>query len=66
VEVHLWGEPAAVAPGPARQRRLREYADLGVDRVVLQRFSAVRRPGDLDALVEDCAAVGLLEPAPDR
>jgi alkanesulfonate monooxygenase SsuD/methylene tetrahydromethanopterin reductase-like flavin-dependent oxidoreductase (luciferase family) len=66
VAVHLWGEPAAVAPGPARQERLGEYADLGVDRVVVQGFSAVRRPDHLDALVEDCAAVGLLEPEPAR
>jgi hypothetical protein len=34
--------------------------------VVVQVFSAVLRPGDLDALVEDCAAVGLLEPEPAR
>jgi hypothetical protein len=55
--------PAAVAPGTARQQRLAEDADLGVDRVVVQGFSAVHRPDDLDALVEDCAAVGLPEPA---
>jgi hypothetical protein len=61
VAVYVWGEPAAVAPGPARQDRLAEYADLGVDRVVVQGFGAVLRPGDLDSLAEDCAAVGLLE-----
>jgi alkanesulfonate monooxygenase SsuD/methylene tetrahydromethanopterin reductase-like flavin-dependent oxidoreductase (luciferase family) len=31
VAVHVWGESAAVAPGPARQDQLAEYADLGVD-----------------------------------
>jgi alkanesulfonate monooxygenase SsuD/methylene tetrahydromethanopterin reductase-like flavin-dependent oxidoreductase (luciferase family) len=65
VAVHLWGEPAEVAPGPQRQRRLREYADLGVDRVILQGFAAVREPATLDRLIEDCAAVDLLDlPAP--
>jgi alkanesulfonate monooxygenase SsuD/methylene tetrahydromethanopterin reductase-like flavin-dependent oxidoreductase (luciferase family) len=61
VAVHVWGEAAVVAPGPARQDRLAEYAGLGVDRVVVQGFSAFLRPGNLDSLVEDCAAVGLLE-----
>ena len=60
IAVHLWGEPADVAPGTQRQQRLREYADLGVGRVILQGFAAVRDPGVLDRLVEDCAAVGLL------
>jgi len=61
VAVHVWGRRRWVAPGPARQDRLAEYAGLGVDRVVVQGFSAVLRPGDLDSLVEDCAVVGLLE-----
>ena len=61
VAVHLWGEPADVAPGAERQRRLREYADLGVSRVILQGFAAVRDPEVLDRLADDCAAVGLLE-----
>jgi alkanesulfonate monooxygenase SsuD/methylene tetrahydromethanopterin reductase-like flavin-dependent oxidoreductase (luciferase family) len=65
VAVHVWGEPAAVEPGRARQARLREYADLGVDRVVVQGFAAVGDPGMLDRLAEDCDAVGLLSP-PDR
>jgi len=64
VSVHLWGEPAAVPPGPQRQARLAEYADLGVDRVVLQGFRAVGHPEVLDALAEDCAALGLLGPDP--
>jgi hypothetical protein len=44
---------------------LKEYADLGVDRVILQGFDAVSDVGVLDALAEDCAAVGLLA-APAR
>jgi F420-dependent oxidoreductase-like protein len=61
VSVHLWGEPAAVAPGAERQERLQAYAELGVNRVIVQGFPAVRDPDDLDSLVNDCLAVGLLE-----
>jgi hypothetical protein len=32
----------------------------------MQGFSAVLRPDDLDALVEDCASIELLEPEPAR
>jgi alkanesulfonate monooxygenase SsuD/methylene tetrahydromethanopterin reductase-like flavin-dependent oxidoreductase (luciferase family) len=60
VSVHLWGEPASVSPGAQRQRRLREYADLGLHRVIVQGFAAVSDPSVLDALAEDCAAVGIL------
>jgi F420-dependent oxidoreductase-like protein len=63
VSVHIWGRPAA-PPGSERQARLREYADLGLHRAILQGFPAVGDPSVLDALAEDCAALGLLEPAP--
>ena len=39
VAVHLWGRPDA-APGAARRDRLREYADLGLSRTILQGFAA--------------------------
>jgi alkanesulfonate monooxygenase SsuD/methylene tetrahydromethanopterin reductase-like flavin-dependent oxidoreductase (luciferase family) len=65
VSVHVWGEPAAVTPGPARRARLAEYADLGVDRVILQGFGAVGDPGLVDALAADCDALGLLGPDDD-
>jgi alkanesulfonate monooxygenase SsuD/methylene tetrahydromethanopterin reductase-like flavin-dependent oxidoreductase (luciferase family) len=62
VAVHLWGEPADVAPGAARQARLREYADLGLSRVIVQGFAAVTDPDVLERLADDCAAAGLLDP----
>jgi F420-dependent oxidoreductase-like protein len=60
VAVHVWGA-ADVAPGRERQRRLAEYAELGLSRVILQGFAAVGDPGMLGVLAADCAAVGLLE-----
>ena len=48
------------APGPARQQRLREYADLGLERVVVQGFAAVKDPDQLESLIDDCAAAELL------
>jgi alkanesulfonate monooxygenase SsuD/methylene tetrahydromethanopterin reductase-like flavin-dependent oxidoreductase (luciferase family) len=60
IAVHCWGEPADVAPGHERQKRLREYAAVGVDRVIVQGFQAVQDKEYLDRLAEDCAAVGLL------
>ncbi|HUG86543.1 MAG TPA: LLM class flavin-dependent oxidoreductase [Euzebya sp.] len=60
VAVHLWGEPAAVNPGAERQERLHEYAELGLLRVILQGFDAVKDPQVLESIVEDCAAVGYL------
>ena len=59
VSVHIWGE-AAAAPGQARRDRLREYQDLGIDRVMLQGFAAVSDEGLLEAIAEDCLSVGLL------
>jgi alkanesulfonate monooxygenase SsuD/methylene tetrahydromethanopterin reductase-like flavin-dependent oxidoreductase (luciferase family) len=59
VSVHIWGE-AAAAPGQARRDRLREYQDLGIDRVMLQGFAAVSDDGLLEAIAEDCLSVGLL------
>jgi F420-dependent oxidoreductase-like protein len=59
VSVHIWGE-ATVAPGQARRDRLREYEDLGVDRVMLQGFGAVSDDGLLDEMAEDCSAVGVM------
>jgi alkanesulfonate monooxygenase SsuD/methylene tetrahydromethanopterin reductase-like flavin-dependent oxidoreductase (luciferase family) len=59
VSVHIWGE-AAAAPGQARRDRLREYEDLGVDRVMVQGFGAVSDDGLLEAIAEDCVSAGLL------
>ena len=61
VSVHLWGEAAAVSPGPERRERLLEYAELGLVRVILQGFAAVRDAVAFDELVADCAAAGLLD-----
>ncbi len=64
VSVHLWGEPAAVRAGGERQERLLEYAEIGVDRVIVQGFPGVLDPGALESLADDCRAAGLLgEPA---
>ena len=60
VSVHLWGAPMAVAAGAERQERLLEYAELGLSRVIVQGFPGVQDPAALDALIEDCAAAGLL------
>jgi phosphoribosylformimino-5-aminoimidazole carboxamide ribonucleotide (ProFAR) isomerase len=50
-----------VEPGLPRQRRLHEYADLGLERVIVQGFAAVQHPDDLESLIEDCGAAGLLD-----
>jgi alkanesulfonate monooxygenase SsuD/methylene tetrahydromethanopterin reductase-like flavin-dependent oxidoreductase (luciferase family) len=60
VSVHLWGAAMDVGPGPARQRRLQQYAELGVERVIVQGFAAVTDPDALESLIDDCGAVGLL------
>ena len=60
VSVHVWGEPAAVEPGPQRRQRLREYADLGLARTILQGFAGVTDERTLDGIADDAAAVGLL------
>ena len=59
VAVHVWGRPDAL-PGTARRDRLREYADLGLSRTILQGFGATTDPHLLESIAEDCAAVGLL------
>jgi len=59
VSVHVWGE-AAAAPGHARRNRLREYEDLGIDRVILQGFGAVSDVRLLEAIAEDCLSAGLI------
>jgi F420-dependent oxidoreductase-like protein len=59
VSVHVWGE-AAVPPGQARRDRLREYQELGIDRLILQGFAAATDPGVLDQIAEDCSSVGLI------
>jgi F420-dependent oxidoreductase-like protein len=60
VSVHLWGGPAAVAPGRPRRDRLREYAALGLSRTILQGFAGVRNEAVLDAIADDCAAAGVI------
>lgn len=60
VSVHIWGRPAEVRPGPERRQRLREYADLGVARVILQGFVGVGDGRAVDETAEDCAAAGFL------
>jgi alkanesulfonate monooxygenase SsuD/methylene tetrahydromethanopterin reductase-like flavin-dependent oxidoreductase (luciferase family) len=62
VSVHLWGEAAGATPGRARRQRIREYADLGIARLIVQGYAAVRDPSVLHELAEDLGAVGLLEP----
>ena len=59
VSVHVWGD-AAVPPGQARRDRLREYEDLGLDRVILQGFAAVSDGSLLDAIAEDCLSAGAI------
>jgi alkanesulfonate monooxygenase SsuD/methylene tetrahydromethanopterin reductase-like flavin-dependent oxidoreductase (luciferase family) len=63
VSAHLWG-PAmdGAAPGAPRQRRLQEYADLGLERVIVQGYAAVQDPDHLESLIDDCGAAGLLAP----
>jgi F420-dependent oxidoreductase-like protein len=63
VSIHMWG-PAYAEPGRARRARLREYADLGLDRAIIQAYPAVQDPPMLEAIAEDCAALGLLESVP--
>jgi hypothetical protein len=60
ISVHLWGEPMAVGDGPERVERLLAYAELGVDRVMVQGFVGMREPARLAALFEDCRAAGLI------
>jgi F420-dependent oxidoreductase-like protein len=59
VSVHVWGD-AAVPPGQPRRDRLREYEDLGLDRIMLQGFGAVSDESLLDRIAEDCSSVGAI------
>ena len=59
VSVHVWGA-ADAKPGRRRRERLRAYADLGLDRVILQGFGAVADPALLGTIADDCAALGFL------
>jgi len=59
VSVHVWGRPNAPAGAPRRDL-LRAYAELGLSRTILQGFPAVGDPHVLEAIAEDCAAVGML------
>jgi alkanesulfonate monooxygenase SsuD/methylene tetrahydromethanopterin reductase-like flavin-dependent oxidoreductase (luciferase family) len=59
VSVHVWGE-ADAAPGTARQDRLREYAELGLSRAMLQGFAGVGDPAVVEAAAADGEAVGML------
>ena len=43
-----------------RTERLLEYAESGVDRVIVQGFVGTTDPAALDSLIDDCAATGLL------
>ena len=59
VSVHVWGG-ADAPPGRERRERLRAYADLGLDRAILQGFGAVHDPSLLQAIADDRAALGFL------
>ena len=61
VSVYVWGRPAEVAPGRERRDRIREFEDLGIDRLILQGFAEVTEPGTLESIAADGVAVGLLE-----
>jgi alkanesulfonate monooxygenase SsuD/methylene tetrahydromethanopterin reductase-like flavin-dependent oxidoreductase (luciferase family) len=63
VSVHVWGDAGAVTAGPERRQRFRDYADLGLERVVVQGFALVKDPHAIDDIVDDAVAVGLLSGA---
>ena len=63
VSVHIWGDAGDVRPGAERRQRLRDYAELGLSRAIVQGFAAVKDPHALDDVVEDAVAVGLLSGA---
>ena len=63
VSVFIWGEAGDVRPGPERRQRFRDYAALGLDRIIVQGFVLARDPHAIDDIVEDCLAVGLLDEA---
>ena len=62
VSVYVWGAPADVSPGTARVERLLEFAELGIDMAIVQGYLGTTDPAGLHALIEDCAATGLLKP----
>ena len=54
--------PAPSPPVPERRQRLRDYADLGHRAgSIVQGFALRQDPHAIDDLVEDAAAVGLLD-----
>ena len=60
VSVHIWGEAGAVAPGAERRQRLRDYANLGLHRAIVQGFAVAKDPRAIDEVIDDALAVGLL------
>ena len=60
VSVFIWGEAAAVAAGPERRQRFRDYEWLGLGRVIVQGFALVKDPHVIDDVIDDAVAVGLL------
>ena len=59
VSVHVWGRPSTSA-GSERRARLREYANLGLSRTIVQGFGAIGDPHLIESIAEDCDALGLL------
>jgi F420-dependent oxidoreductase-like protein len=64
VSVFIWGEPADVRPGSERVDRLHEFAELGIDMVIVQGYMGVYDQAAFDSLIEDCDATGYLAGAP--
>jgi alkanesulfonate monooxygenase SsuD/methylene tetrahydromethanopterin reductase-like flavin-dependent oxidoreductase (luciferase family) len=60
VSVYIWGPPSDVSPGQERVERLLEYAETGLDTVIVQGYMGTSDPAALDAMIEDCLATGLL------
>ena len=52
-----------MSAGPERRQRFRDYADLGLARVIVQGFALVKDPRAIDDVVDDAIAVGLLSGA---
>jgi alkanesulfonate monooxygenase SsuD/methylene tetrahydromethanopterin reductase-like flavin-dependent oxidoreductase (luciferase family) len=63
VSVHIWGEAGAVAAGPERRQRFRDYEGLGLERIIVQGFALVKDAHAIDDIVDDALAVGLLSGA---
>ena len=60
VSVHIWGDAGAVAAGPERRQRFRDYESLGLAAAIVQGFALVSDPHAIDDVLEDALAVGLL------